>query len=197
MRLGAVGFLLIVTLVAAKHIIAAREIGRNPLAWLPAGRTVAVGLDIGGAPTDYALQTLTKSNRVDGLVNIGEPDVAEQVAAASLNMTYMHVPVASGAAPTRVQLHTLANFMRSHASGGAYVYLHDDAGGGRVVATAEMLLLLRGEPWQHVQQEMTAGELSSLSPSQSMAVEQLTSALRSLGHSLPGNPYSGSRVYPW
>jgi hypothetical protein len=197
MRLSAVGFLLIITLVAAKHIVAAREIGQNPLAWLPAGRTVAVGLDIGGAPTDYTLQALTNSNRVDGLVNIGEPDVAEQVAAASLNMAYMHLPVASGAAPTRVQLRTLANFMRRHASGGAYVYLHDDVGGGRAVATAEMLLLLRGESWQHVQQDMTPGELSSLSASQSMAVEQLTSALHSLGHSLPGNPYSGSRVYPW
>ena len=196
-RLGAVGFLLIITLVTAKHIIAAREIGQNPLASLPAGRTVTVGLDIGGAPTDYALQALTNSNRVDGLVNIGEPDVAEQVAAASLNITYMHLPVDSGAAPTLIQLRTLAKFMRSHASGGAYVYLHDDAGGGRVVATAEMLLLLRGESWKHVQQEMTVGELSSLSASQSMAVEQLASALRSPGHSPPGNPYSGSRVYPW
>jgi len=44
---------------------------------------------------------------------------------------------------------------------------------------------------------MTAGELSSLSASQSIAVEQLMSALHSQGRSLPGNPYSGSRIYPW
>jgi hypothetical protein len=197
MRLSAVGLLLTITLVAAKHVVAARESGQNPLAWLPAGQAVTAGLDIGGAPTDYTLQALAQSNRVDGVVNIGEPDVAEQVAAASLNMAYMHLPMASGAAPTRIQLRTLANFMRSHASGGACVYLHDDAGGGRAVATAGMLLLLRGESWRNVRREMTAGELSSLSASQSTAVEQLTSALHSQGHSQPGNPYSDSRVYPW
>jgi hypothetical protein len=197
MWLTVVGLALIMLLGAGKYVISTRSSGSDPLATLSGGRTVAVGLDIGGVPTDYDLQSLAESYHVDGVINISAPDIAEQVSAATLHLAYMHLPVASGAAPTRLQLRTLARFMRSHTSRGAHVYVHDDAGGGRVVAIAEMLLLLRGESRQKVQQEMTAGERGSLSAGQSKAIGELATALNSPGYSSPGNPYAGSQIYSW
>ncbi len=193
----AVALVLILLLGVAKHVVTARESGPDPLSALTGGHTVTLGLDIGGVPTDYDIQALAASYRVDGVVNLTEPDVAEQVTAASLHLSYMRLAVAPGAAPTLAQLHMLANFMRSYAVGDAYVYLHDDSGGGRVVATACMLLLSRGTAWPAVRQEMTAGELRSLSDGQSRAIEELISALHSNGRSLSDNPYSSARVHPW
>jgi len=192
------GLVLIVLLVVVKQAVSARETGgSDPLASLPGGQTVTAGLDIGGVPTDYDLQGLAGSYQVDGVVNLTGPDVAEQVAAASLQLSYIRVTIAPGAAPTRAQLRTLAGFMHSHAVRGFYVYLHDDAGGGRAVAAAAMLLLLRGDPWPSIQEHFTAGELMSLSPGQSRAIGQLESALHFSGRPLPGNPYSGASLDPW
>ena len=109
----------------------------------------------------------------------------------------MHVPVASSAAPTLADLRMMTGFMRSHTSGAHFVYLHDDAGGGRAVTAASMLLLLKGDSWQTVQGDMTTGELSSISSAQSRAIGQLTSALAAAGRPLSGNPYSGARISSW
>jgi hypothetical protein len=195
---AAIGIVLIVLLIVVKQAVAARETGgSNPLASLPGGQTVAAGLDIGGTPTDYDLQGLAGSYQVDGVVNLTGPDVAEQVAAASLQLPYVRLTISPGAAPTWTQLRTLAGFMHSHATRGFFVYLHDDAGGGRSVAAAAMLLLLRGGSWPAIREDFTAGELMSLSPAQSRAIGQLASALRSAGRPLPGNPYSGAKLAPW
>lgn len=193
-----IGFLLVVLLVVAKQAVADRETGgSDPLASLPGGQTVTTGLDIGGQPTDYDLQGLAGSYQVDAVINLAGPNVAEQVAAASLQLAYIRLTIAPGAALGWPQLHTLAGFMHSHAVRGFYVYLHDDAGGGRAVSAAAMLLLLRGGSWPAIQAHFTAGELESLNPSQSHAIGQLASALRSAGRSLPGNPYSGAQIDPW
>lgn len=197
-RRSAVGFVLILLLGLAKHVVSSREIGPDPLGGLSGGRSVTIGLAVGGAPTDYDLQVLAESYQVDGVVNLGGASVAEQVTAASLHQAYLRLAVAPEAAPTWVQLKTLVGFMRSHTSHGRSVYMHDDVGGGRAVATADMLLLLRGEAWSAVSQGMTAAEQRSLSDDQLRAIQQLISALSHPGlHSSPNNPYAAARVGPW
>ena len=194
---GVVALVLILLLGVAKHVVAARESGPDQLSALPGGRTVTVGLDIGGAPTDYDLQALAASYQVDGVVNLSGPNVAEQVTTTSLNLGYLRSALASDAAPTLTQLHMLASFMQRYSQGSGSVYLHDDVGGGRAVATVGMLLLLRGETWPKVQQAMTTVELQSLSIGQSRAIKQLISALHSNDQPRRGNPYSGARIDPW
>ena len=194
---GVIALVLLIVLGIAKHVVATRENGLDLLNALPGGRMVTAGVDIGGMPTDYDLEALETSYHVDGVVNLNGPNVAEQVAAASLHLGYLRLAIAPGAAPTLVQLHMLANFMQSHVKKGNFVYLHDDLGGGRVVAAACMLLVLRGASWSTVQRKITSGEHMSLSRRQSLAVEQLSSALRSDGQSIHNNPYSGARINQW
>jgi hypothetical protein len=194
---GAIGLLLLVLMLLAKHVISARELGANPLAALPGGKQVAAGLDIGGVPTDVDLTGLAGSYNVDGVVNLTGPKFGEQATCVYLHVSYMQLAVASDAAPTPTQLHTLATFMRSNTSKGDYVYLHDDGGGGIAVSTASMLLIMKGESWQAVQKDLTSGELASLSSGQKRAIAQLTAALAAQGHFLPGNPYAGARIYRW
>lgn len=194
---GAVALGLILLLGVAKFVVAANETAPDPLSALPGGGSVTVGLGIGGVPTDSDLQALAESYGVDGVVSLSGPNVAEQVTVASLHLGYLVFAVVPRTALTWVQLRTLADFMRSHTSGGDSVYLHDDAGGGRVVAAADMLLLLRGMAWPAVAQGMTTGERQSLSNGQLRAIKQLISALHPGFHSSPGNPYADARLDPW
>ena len=196
-RRSAIALGLIILLGLAKLLVSHRVTGPDSLSALPGGRSVVAGLDIGGTLSDYELQTLAASFRVDGVVSLGGPSVAEQVTVTSLHQSYLRLAVPPGAAPTCAQLHTLVNFMHSHASGGNAVYLHDDAGGGRAVATSDMLLLLRGAAWSAVAPGMTPGELQSLSVGQLLAINQLISALQPGHHSSPGNPYADARLDPW
>ena len=194
---GVIALALVLLLGVAKHLVAAGEVGSDPLSELAGGQVAAAGLDFGGAPQDFELEALAASYRVDGVVRLQAPSVAEQATAASLHVGYLLLTVPPGAAPTWPQLETLASFMRAHAGHGDFVYLHDDVGGGRAVATVCMLLLLRGSTWAAVQQEMTAPALSTLSERQEQAVKQLISALQSHGRHLAGNPYAKARTDPW
>jgi hypothetical protein len=197
-RRSVVAFVLILLLGLVKQVITSREIGPDPLSVLPGGRSVTVGLDIGGAPTDYDLQALADSYKVDGDINLGGVSVAEQVTAASLHLAYLRLAVAPGEAPTLVQLSVMVGFMRSHTSQDRSVYLHDDVGGGRAVATADMLLLLRGESWSAVSKGVTAAEQRSLSASQMRSIQQLINSLSHQGlHSSSSNPYAAAQVEPW
>src|SRR5450759_4549045 len=101
-RRSAVALGLIVLLGLAKLLVSHLETGGDSLS--APSRVVAAGLDIGGAPSDYDLQALAASFRVDGVVNLGTPSVAEQVTAASLHQGYLYLAVAPGGAPTRAQL---------------------------------------------------------------------------------------------
>jgi hypothetical protein len=188
---------LVLVLAIAKQVVAAREVGPDPLSALPGGQPVAAGLDIGGGPADYQLVALAASYRVDGVVSLGGPSVAEQATAASLHLGYLQLAVAAGAAPTWAQLQTAASFMRAHARNGGVVYLQDDATGDRAVVTAAMLLLLRGDSWATVRRDLTAPTLSVLGRGQARAADQLMSALDSPGASPAGNPYAKARVDPW
>ncbi len=189
---------LILLLGLTKHVVTSQEIGLNSLNALSGGRTVAVGLDIGGLPTDYDLQALADSYHVDGVMSLDGASLAEKVTAVSLHQKYLYLTVIPQRAPTWAELMTLLTFLRNYASRGHSVYLHDDVGGGRAVATANMLLLLRGEKWSTTSQRMTAAEKASLSPPQLKAIQQLESALRYPGHdSFPNNPYAAARVENW
>jgi hypothetical protein len=194
---AAIALLLIIVLLGLKYFVASRAVGVNPLAALPGGNQVAAGLDIGGIPTDDQLEGLAGSYGVDGVVNLTAPSVGEQVTCAYLKVSYMHALVATGTAPTLTQLRALASFMRSHTSGDAHVFLHDAEGGGVAVATAGMLLLMKGESWPVVQQELSSGEIASLTTSQMQAITELTSALQAQGKPLRGNPYSGVETGSW
>jgi hypothetical protein len=194
---GLIALALVILLAFAKQLVTGREVGADPLSELDGSQVTAAGLDFGGEPQDFELQALAASYRVDGVVRLQAPSVAEQATAASLHLGYLLLTVAPGDAPTLTQLQTLATFMRAHTQNGNFVYLHDDVGGGRAVATASMLLLLRGSSWTTVQREMTAPALGTLSQRQEQAVTQLIAALQSHGKSLPGNPYAKARTDPW
>jgi len=193
----AIGLLLLVLMLGAKQVISGRATGTDPLAGVPGGNQLTAGLDIGGAPTDIYLTGLAGSYRVDGVINLAAPSVGEQATCTYLHLSYMHLNVDSGAAPTLTELRAMANFMRGNTSGGSYVYLHDEGGGGTAVSAASMLLLMRGESWHAVRNMLSAGELASLSGAQAHAIAELTSALDAEGRPIPGNAYSGARVYAW
>lgn len=186
---------LLVLLGLTKHVVAAREVGSGTLSALPGGHQVTAGLDIGGMPSDFDLQALAESYEVDGVVNLVGPNVAEQVTTASLHQGYLRAPVPPGAAPTLGQLRALANFMRHETNHGGTVYIHDDVGGGRAVVTADMLLLLRGEPWAEVLQNTITEGGKSVSTRQMMALNQLVNALD--GRARAGNLYTGARLDRW
>jgi hypothetical protein len=194
---GAIGLLLLVLMLGAKHVISGRETGTNPLAALPGGNQLTAGLDIGGAPTDIYLTGLAGSYGVDGVINLAAPSVGEQATCTYLHLSYMHMNLTSGAAPTLAELRTMASFLRGNTSGGSYVYLHDQGGGAAAVSAASMLLLMKGESWQAVQKTLTAGELATLSSAQAHAIAELTSALDDQGRPIPGNAYSGARLDAW
>ena len=158
-------------------------------------RVVASGLVIGAAPADSDLQELSADLRVDGVVNLGVPSVAEQVTVASLHQAYLYLPLPAGAAPTWTELRDLAGFVRRYRERGDWVYMHDDTGGARAVTTAAMLLLLDGQTWAAMSAEMTPAGLGSVSEPQRLALDQLNSALH---HSRSaGNPYAAARLEPW
>jgi len=172
---GAVALTLILVLGLARLLVSVGVIQVSSLR--PAVQTVAPGLDMGGAPSDADLQDLASGFRVDGVVNLDAPSVAEQATAASLGQGYLYLPLPEDASPTRAQLQVLARFMRRYTAGGDSVYLHDDVGAGRVVTTAAMLLLLRGQSWPAVSAELTTAELASLSAGQQKAIRRLEAAL--------------------
>jgi hypothetical protein len=163
----------------------------------PSGLVVAPGLLIGAPPTDEDLVELATDYRVDGVVNLSAPSVAEQVTAASLHQSYLYLPLASHASPTWPDLRELVAFMRGHTAGGTSVYVYDDVGGGPSVVTAAMLLLLRGQAWPAVSAELTTAELGSMCDCQRRALQELRSALNPAGHGLAANPYAGVRLSPW
>lgn len=197
LKRAAVAVALAVLLVAAKLLVSAATSGRPSLNATGGGRTVAAGLDVGSAPADSDLQALAASYHVSGVVNVGDPSVAEQAAAASLHLGYRHLRVPPGGAPTWAQLRALTGFLRHRTGSGAAVYLHGNAGGGRTVVTAAMLLLVRGDSWATVAGKLTTAQLDSLSDRELLAVHQLKAALDG-SRRLPANdPYAAARVVRW
>jgi hypothetical protein len=164
----------------------------------PSGLVVTQGLLIGTPPTDEDLIELAADYRVDGVVNLSTPSIAEQVTAASLHQAYLYLPLASHASPTWPDLRELAAFMRAHTAGGTSVYVYDNAGGGPSVTTAAMLLLLRGQAWPAVSAELTAADLNSMCDCQRRALRELRSALDPAGPALAAaNPYAAVRLDSW
>jgi hypothetical protein len=192
---GAVALTLILLLVLAKLLVSQGVIKVSSTR--PAVHAVGASLLIGGDPADSDLEALAADFRVDGIVNLDTPSVAEQVTAASLHQGYLYLPLLRDASPTWAQLRVLARFMRGHTAGGAVVYLHDDVGGGRAVVTAAMLLLLRGQTWPAVSADLTPAEMGSMCDCQQRAIERLRSALHRKDHASAGNPYAAARLDPW
>src|SRR5207245_4678396 len=156
LRRGAAAMALLLLLGSAKLLVASGIITTSSAR--PPGHVVAASLLIGGAPTDGDLARLAAGYRVDGVVNLSAPSVAEQVTAASLHQGYLYLAVAPNTAPTWAQLRDLAAFMRGRTA----VYLHDDVGEGRARVAAAMLLLVRGQDWSAISATMPPGELGGL-----------------------------------
>jgi hypothetical protein len=194
-RRYALAFVLVLLLGLAKILVAHRVVSVDTL--VPPEHVVTSGLVIGAIPDDADLEDFAADLKVDGVVNLVGPDVAEQVTAASLHQGYLYLPVAQKTAPTWTQLRELAAFMRAHTKGGASVYLHDDVGGGRAVTTAEMLLLLDGRGIPAASADMTAAELGSMCDCQRLALQRLSAALHPAGHVPAGDPYAAARLDPW
>jgi hypothetical protein len=179
-----------------KVVIQQKEISVNQVA--PSDHVVASGLVIGPAPTDTDLQELHLGLRVDGVVNLAGPSVAEGVTVASLHQAYLYLALPTAAAPTLAQLRDLAGFVRRYRERGAWVYMHDnDTGGARAVTAAAMLLLLNGQTWAAMSAAMRPAGLGSLDEQQRLALEQLSSALHPAGGRPSGNPYAAARLEPW
>ena len=189
---------LIVALGLGKVLIANKAISDVSLA--PPDRVVTSGLIIGAAPADADLEDFAADFGVDAVVNVGSPSVAEQVTAATLHQAYLYLAMPVGAAPTWTQLRPLAGFMRRYTERGHWVYLHDNPAGSQAVTTVAMLLLLRGQTWAAVVNQITPAGLSSLDVRQRLALEQLSSALHQGGpksRKPSGNPYAAARLEPW
>jgi hypothetical protein len=195
LRRGAVVLTLILLLGLAKVLVSTGIIQVSSLR--PDVQAVAPGLLIGGAPSDADLQDLADGYRVDAVVNLDAPSVAEQVTAASLHQAYLYLPLSAGMSPAWAQLRVLVGFMRRYTARGGWVYLHDDVGGGRAVTTAAMLLLLRGQTWPAASAQMTAAELLSLSDGQWLAVKRLDDALHPAGPRAAGRSGAAIRIDPW
>jgi hypothetical protein len=164
----------------------------------PSVDTVVPGLLLGVDPDDADLQDLAADYRVDGVINLASPAVAEQATAASLHQGYLYLPLAPDGAPTWPELRTLASFLRRYTAGGAAVYVHDDTGGPRTVTTAVMLLLVRGQVWDAAWTAIASAEPGwSLPGSQQLAIQQLWLALHPSGSVQRGNPYARARFDPW
>ncbi len=163
----------------------------------PPKHVVTSALVIGNAPTDTDLVELAADLKVDGIVALGDPSVAEQATAASLHEGYLYLPILPNDSPTWNQLRQLAAFLRRHTAGGSSVYLHDDVGGGRATVAVEMLLMLRGESMSAATAEMTPGERGSMCNCQRLALRELASALHPAGQVLTSNPYAAAVLDPW
>ena len=192
---SAVAVALLVLLGVAKILVSHLVV--TPVTMSPPDYVIAAGLDVGAAPDDAGLQEMASYFRVTGLINLASPNVAEQATAASLHQNYLYLPVAPGAAPSLAQLRVMASFMRTNTAHGGSVFVHDDIGGGRAVATAAMLLLLRGETWPKVTAQLTTADLQALSAGQLVSINQLSSALRRPGSRSPANPYAAARIDRW
>ncbi len=192
---SAVGLALLLLLGAAKLMVSHLVV--TPVTMSPPDYVITAGLDIGAAPDDADMQEMATSFRVVALINLASPNVVEQATAASLHQDYLYLPVPPGAAPSLAQLRIMATFMRTNTARGGSVFVHDDIGGGRAVATAAMLLLLRGETWPNVTAQLTKADLQALNASQLVAINQLSSALRGPGSRSPANPYAAARIDRW
>jgi hypothetical protein len=167
---GAIALVLVLLLALAKlgvSRLAARAGTERP------GQAMTAGLILGGPPTDVELEELTLSARVDGVISLGAPSIAERVTAGSLHLAYLYLAMPPGGLPARSQLHVLAGFIREHTAKGGTVYMNDDGSEGLALTTAAMLAMTRGWSWPSVCARMTPAELRSLSASQVRAIAQL------------------------
>jgi hypothetical protein len=188
--------LVVLLLLGLVKILVAQQVV-SPATLTPPEHVVTSSLLIGGAPADADLEELAADLKVDGVVDLGVPSVAEQVTAASLHQGYLYLSLAPKMSLTWPQLRELAAFMRRHTVGGTSVYLHDDVGGDRAVTAAAMLLVLRGQALPAVTALMTTAELGSMFDRQQVALRYLNSALHPAGHVPAGNPYAAARLDPW
>lgn len=194
LRRGAVALALVLSLALAKQAVSWQA--ARAYAETAPGQVIAAGLIVGAPPTDYDLADLSSSLRVDGVVDVGPPSIAEQVTARSLHLAYLHVAVAPRRSPTRSELNVLDRFIRENTSDHKEVYMHDDGTWALVTTTAAMLLMLRGQSWASVSARMTPAELRSLCVCQRRAIARLGSALERLASHRDAGGHASARRRP-
>jgi hypothetical protein len=182
---GAAALILVCLLALAKlgvsRLAARADVERQP------GQAIAAGMILGGPPADFVLAELVSAVRVDGVIDLGTPSVAEQVTAASLHLAYLYLAMPGDGSPTRSQLRVLAGFVHAHTVKGYKVYMNDDGSGGLMLTTAAMLLMTQGQSWPSISARMTPAQLHSICSCQLRAIHQLSVAVAaSAGHPLAG-----------
>jgi protein-tyrosine phosphatase len=150
----------------------------------------------GSQPTDYDLLQLRNGFGVQAVVNLRLSGSQEGEVAAGFGLDYLALPLAHGEVLNAQQLATLVAVIRRHQKESGVVYLHDDIGGGRVLTTAAMLLLLRGQPLDTVLSAFSADELKRLSAVQLSALQTLSRALNG-DESEPTRAYQPARELQW
>jgi hypothetical protein len=168
----------------------------NALPPLPGAARVTPNLVRGGQPADFDLLQLRNAYRVRAVVNLRFGGDAEGEIAAGFGLDFLSLPVAVDEAPTVADLATLVGFLRRYDSGSAVVYLHDDIGGGRVITTSLMLLLLRGEPLGVAMSTLRPEEQRMLSAHQWSALVTLSQAVAERGAG-NDNAYREAAVLRW
>jgi hypothetical protein len=192
LRRGAAALALVVLLALAQQAVS-WQAARTSAETEP-GQVIAAGLIVGAPPADYDLEDLASSLRVDGVVDVGPPSIAEQVTARSLHLAYLYVAVPTNGSPTLSELNDLNRFIRENTSDDKEVYMHDDGTWARVTTTAAMLLMLRGQSWTSVSARLAPAELRTMCVCQRRAVARFGSALaRSASHRDTGSHTSARR----
>lgn len=189
-------------LLGLKVLIADTKPATSTLPPIRGAAQVTAHLLRGGRPTDVDLVNMIRQNHVAAVVDITSPSIAEQASTRYLRLRYLETPVAGDGAPTLAQLDRIAALVRRTGSQGRTVYLHDDDGTERAVATTEMLLLLRGESLTAVRAARTPAEARLLTPVEVVAIGQLAGALATPSEVpaagvVAGNPYAGARRIVW
>jgi len=168
----------VIVLLGAKILLASVSGRTTSSPRHPGLAIVSPGLLSGSKPSDVDLHSMAERWNVRAVANVGQPSIEERAVTAGLQQGYLESPLAARQAPTWPQLENLGRFLQLQ-RGGGIAYIHDDgeAGGGRAVVTAQMLLLLSGTSLPEVLRKMTAEDYRSLSNEQLIRVRDLATAL--------------------
>lgn len=188
--------LLLVVLALAVGRLEMGQSGQQGSFALPGAVRVAPSFYRGGPPSDSDLAALRDDSNVRAVIRVGQPDIAEKAATGGLGQAYLEIQVPPGAAPTLVQLTTIAGFLRGHLARPGVVYLHGDTG-EQAVTTAAQLELLRGETLPQVLDGLSAADVRAMSSGQLVAVRSLAAALTGDRSSTTANSYASARPLSW
>jgi hypothetical protein len=127
----------------------------------------------GGVPTDVDLVKLAEQDHVGAVINVGGANIEERAVARQLHLSYLELPIEPSGVPSARQLSALETAVHRARAAGQGVYLHDEAGGGRVVTIGIMLSLLSSRNPAATLDAVPAAQWSTMSGRQLLAVRSM------------------------